>query len=70
MRTVVAPHKKSKQIRSNKQALSEIASGLKALVDSSVRQHQMTMKQNEKENKGTRSFAKKNQKKTENTSFA
>ena len=41
--TVVAPHKKSKQIRSNKHALSEIASGLKALADSSVRQNQTMM---------------------------
>ena len=28
---VVAPHKKAKQVRSNKQALSEITNGLKAL---------------------------------------
>lgn len=40
-KTVVAPHKKPKQIRSNKQALSEIASGLKALADTTVKQHQM-----------------------------
>ena len=32
-KTVVALHKNSKQIRSNKQTLSEIASGLKALAD-------------------------------------
>ena len=33
---VVAPHKKSKKVRSNKQALSDIASGLKALADLST----------------------------------
>ena len=42
-KTVVTLHKNSKQIRSNKQALSEIASGLKALADSSVRQHKITI---------------------------
>ena len=42
-KTVVAPHKKSKQIRANKQGLSEFASVLKALADSPVRHHQMTI---------------------------
>ena len=43
-KTVVVPDKKSKQIRSNKQALSEIVSELKANADSSARQHQMRKK--------------------------
>ena len=47
-KTVVAPYKKSKQIRSNKQALNEIASGLKLLANSSVRQHQMTTEAEQK----------------------
>ena len=42
-KAVVAPHKKSKQIRSNEQDASEVASGLKALADSSIRQNQITI---------------------------
>lgn len=34
-KTVVAPRKKSKKVKSSKQTLSEIASGLKTLPDSS-----------------------------------
>lgn len=37
---VVAPHKKSKQIRSNKQALSEIAKSLKCFSEAQNKHHQ------------------------------
>ena len=39
-----APEKKGRTAAADKQALSEIASGLKALADSSTRQHQMLIK--------------------------
>ena len=57
-KTVVALHKNSKQIRSNKQALSEIASGLKALADSSVRQDKMTIEAGRKREEGYMAFCK------------
>ena len=42
-KTVLAPHKKSEQTTSNKQPVNEIAVGLKAFADSSIRQHQIMM---------------------------
>ena len=39
-KVVVAPHRKAKQVRSNKQALSEIANGLKALAETSQKNQQ------------------------------
>ena len=40
---VVAPHKKSKQIRSNKQALTEIAHSLKSFSEPQNKRHQKTL---------------------------
>ena len=40
-KVVVAPHRKSKQVRSNKQALSEIANGLEALAETSQKNNKM-----------------------------
>ena len=57
-KTVVAPHKKSKKVRSHKQALSETGSGLKAL----------EWKMNKKGKKGAWPFAM-NHRNTENMSF-
>ena len=42
-KTVVSPHKQSKQIKSNKQTLNEIINGLKTFSYPSISQHQMTM---------------------------
>ena len=39
-KVVVSPHIKAKQVRSNKQALSEIANGLKALAETSQKNQQ------------------------------
>lgn len=45
---VVAPHKKSKQIRSNKQALSEIAQSLKSFSDAQSKRHQKSLEEERK----------------------
>ena len=38
---VVAPHKKRQQVRSNKQALSEVANSLKVMAETSLRHFKM-----------------------------
>ena len=48
-KVVVAPHRKAKQVRSNKQVLSEIANWLKALAETSQKNNKM-MTEKEKEN--------------------
>lgn len=60
-KTVVAPHKKSKNVKSNEQALGDL---LTRPSDST-----RCWKLSKKEKKGKRSFAKKNQRKIENMSF-
>ena len=50
--------KKSKPIRFKKQALSEIASELKPLADSSVRQYQMTIEAERKREERNMAFRK------------
>ena len=50
--------KKSKPMRLKKQALSEIASELKALADSSVRQYQMTIEAERKREERNMAFRK------------
>ena len=47
-KVVVAPHRKAKQVRSNKQALSEIVNGLKALVESSQKNSKMMIEEERK----------------------
>ena len=44
-KVVVAPHRKAKQVRSNKQALSEIENGLKALVETSQKNNKMMIEE-------------------------
>ena len=48
LKTVPPPHKKRKDIRSNVQALSSLASGLKELAESQMKRHKLTL-QHEKE---------------------
>ena len=57
-KTVVAPYKISKRIRSNKQALNEILNGLKELAESSVRQHQMAIAAEQKSEERYMAFRK------------
>ena len=45
---VVAPHRKAKQVRSNKQALSEIANGLKALAEETSQKNNKMMIEEER----------------------
>ena len=40
-KVVVAPHRKAKQVRSNKQVLSQIANVLKALAETSQKNNKM-----------------------------
>ena len=47
-KVVVAPHRKTKQVRSNKQALSEIANGLKALAETSQMNKQIMIEEEER----------------------
>ena len=47
-KVVVAPHRKAKQVRSNKQALSEIVNGLKALAESSQKNSKMMVEEERK----------------------
>ena len=47
-KVVVAPHRKSKQVRSNKQALSEIANGLEALAETSQKNNKMMIEEEER----------------------
>ena len=47
-KVVVAPHRKAKQVRSNKQALSEIANGLKALAETSQKNNKMMIDEQRK----------------------
>ena len=47
-KVVVAPHRKAKQVRSNKQALSEIANGLKALSETSQNNNKMMIEKERK----------------------
>ena len=55
---VISHKKKSKPIRFKKQALSEIASELKALADLSVRQYQMMMEAERKREERNMAFRK------------
>ena len=43
----MAPHRKAKQVRSNKQELSEIANGLKALAETSQKNNKIVLKKKE-----------------------
>ena len=47
-KVVVAPHRKAKQVRSNKQALSEIANRLKALAETSQKNNKMMIEEQRK----------------------
>ena len=47
-KVVVAPHRKAKQVRSNKQTLSEIANGLKALAENSRKYNKMMIEEERK----------------------
>ena len=47
-KVVVAPHRKAKQVRSNKQALSEIANGLKTLAETSQKSNKMIIEEERK----------------------
>ena len=44
----MAPHRKAKQVRSNKQELSEIANGLKALAETSQKNNKMMIEEERK----------------------
>ena len=44
----LAPHKKRQQVRSNKQALSEVASSLKVMAETSLRHFKMMAKEDKK----------------------
>ena len=47
-KVVVAPHRKAKQVRSNKQALSEAANGLKAFAETSQKNNKMMIEEERK----------------------
>ena len=47
-KVVVAPHRKAKQVRSNKQPLSEIANGMKALAETSQKNNKMMIEEERK----------------------
>ena len=47
-KVVVAPHRKAKQVGSNKQALSEIENGLKALAETSQENNKMMIEEERK----------------------
>ena len=47
-KVVVAPHRKAKQVRSNKQTLSEIANRLKALAENSRKYNKMMIEEERK----------------------
>ena len=55
-KVVVAPHRKAKQVRSNKQALSEIANGLKALAETSQKNNKMMIEEERKREERYLSF--------------
>ena len=55
-KVVVAPHRKAKQVRSNKQALSEIENGLKALVEISQKNNKMMIEEERKREERYLSF--------------
>ena len=47
-KVVVAPYRKAKQVRSNKQALCELANGLKALAETSQKNNKMMIEEERK----------------------
>ena len=55
-KVVVALHRKAKKVRSNKQALSEIASGLKALAETSQKNSKMMIEEETKREERYLSF--------------
>ena len=55
-KVVVAPHRKAKQVRSNKQALSEISNGLKALAETSQKNNKMMIEEERKRKERYLSF--------------
>ena len=55
-KVVVAPQGKTKQVRSNKQALSEIANGLKVLAETSQKNNKMVIVEERKWEEGYLSF--------------
>ena len=55
-KVVVAPHRKAKKVRPNKQALSQIESGLKALVEISQKNSKMMIEEERKREERYLSF--------------
>ena len=55
-KVVVAPYRKAKQVRSNKQALCELANGLKALAETSQKNNKMMIEEERKRKERYLSF--------------
>ena len=67
-KVIVAHHRKAKQVRSNKQVLSEIANGLKALAQTSQKNSKMMIEEERKREERYLSFRKRKRKRIDNTS--